>query len=142
MVAWAIGMLPSTLMSLGEASGSQTPAEPGLAIVLMLAAAMGLVAGPLLAAFQWLRLRTVIAQRTLLWLAANAAAWALGMPLIFLGAQANELGAGPVLTGVAVAASIFVAGAVVGAVHGAVLVWLVRNHTSHGRPSVATQLRG
>jgi hypothetical protein len=129
-------------MSLGETSGPQTPAEPGLAIVLVLAAATGLVAGPLLAAFQWLRLRTVIAQRTLLWLAANAAAWALGMPLIFLGAQANELGAGPVLTGVAVAASIFVAGAVVGAVHGAVLVWLVRNHTSHGRPLVASQLRG
>lgn len=126
VVAWAIGMLPSTLISLAESPSVPAAAEPALPVVLLLAAAMGLVAGPLLAVFQWLRLRTVVAKGSAWWLAANAAAWAVGMPVIFVGAQADALGMNMALTGLVVAISLFAAGAVVGAVHGRVLLWLLR----------------
>jgi hypothetical protein len=126
MLAWAVGMLPSTLMNLRPAaSATQAGAEPPLVVVLLLAAALGAVAGPLLAVFQWRRLRTIVPRGALAWLPANAAAWALGMPIIFLGVQADELQAGLVLTGAAVALSLLAAGAVVGAVHGRVLLWVL-----------------
>lgn len=130
VVAWAIGMLPSTLMSLAQSPDAQAAAEPALPLVLLLAAALGLVAGPLLAVFQWRRLRTVVAKGSAWWLAANAAAWALGMPIIFIGVQADALGANAIVTGLAVAASLFVAGAVVGAVHGRVLMWLLHRRAT------------
>jgi hypothetical protein len=125
--AWALGMLPSTLMSLRPPPAPTAPAaEPSLAIVLLLAAALGAVAGPLLAIFQWRRLRTVVPAGAASWLPANAAAWTLGMPLIFVGAQADELRLqSPLLTAAAVALSLLAAGAVVGAVHGAVMVRLL-----------------
>lgn len=57
------------------------------------------------------------------WLAANAAAWALGMPLVFLGADlASRGGPIPVVAGI-LAATLLATGSVVGAVHGLWLVW-------------------
>ena len=47
-VAWTLGMLPSTLLSLGQQPGAATPAEPSAAVVYALAVAMGLVLGPVL----------------------------------------------------------------------------------------------
>ena len=75
-------------MQLGETS---THVEPPLALVLLLAADLGSVAGPLLPAFQWLSLRKVLPCNAWRWLPANALAWALGMPVIFPGAHSNEL---------------------------------------------------
>jgi hypothetical protein len=126
LVAWALGMVPSTMASLASQGGEAGSFEPSLALILLLASALGAVAGPLLAAIQWLSLRKALAGKAWLWLPANAAAWALGMPIIFLGAQANEFTSSPIATAAAVALAILVAGAVVGAVHGRVLLGLVR----------------
>jgi hypothetical protein len=125
-VAWAIGMLPSTVISLMPQSDTGANLEPPLALVLLLAAGLGAVAGPLLAVFQWLSLRKVLPGNAWLWLPANALAWALGMPVIFLGAQSNELTSSATVVAVSVALAILVAGAVVGAVHGRVLMGLVQ----------------
>lgn len=126
MVAWAVGMVPSTVMRLTATAPSVPPEEPGLLVVLALAAGLGLAAGPILAAFQWLCLRAIIRQRALVWLPANAAAWAVGMPVVFLGARVHDFVSSVTLVVVAVVASLLAAGAVVGAVHGRVLLWLMR----------------
>lgn len=128
MIAWAIGMIPSTVVSLLQSPDAAQAAEPPLALVLLLAAALGAIAGPLLAVFQWLSLRKALPSRSGYWLPANAAAWALGMPVIFLGAQANEFTASPALIAGAVALALIVAGAIVGAVHGRILLWLIQAH--------------
>lgn len=126
MVAWAVGMVPSTVASLLQQGATTTsvPSEPPLLLVLLLAAGLGAVAGPTLAAFQWLRLSRAVPGRAWLWLPANAAAWALGMPVIFLGAQADQFTSSAAGIAGLVAVAIFVAGALVGAVHGAVLLSL------------------
>ncbi|MBZ0113287.1 MAG: hypothetical protein K8J08_12565 [Thermoanaerobaculia bacterium] len=132
MVAWAVGMIPSTVIGLMQQGGitQEAPPEPSLLLILILAAGLGAVAGPMLAAFQWLSLRKVLPGRAWLWLPANAAAWALAMPVIFLGAQANEVtSSAPVIAGL-VAMAILIAGALVGAVHGRVLLGLAQESSS------------
>ena len=126
MVAWAVGMVPSTVGNVLQHGATTTQAsfEPPLVLILLLAAGLGAVAGPLLAAFQWLSLRRVVPGKAWQWLPANAAAWALGMPAIFLGAQANELTSSAAAIACLVALAIFIAGALVGAVHGRVLLGL------------------
>jgi len=124
-VAWAVGMAPSTIMSLGESRTSGPPLEISEPFRLLLAAGLGLVAGPLLAFFQWRCLRLCLAQRAVWWLPANAAAWAVGMPTIFVGAHMSAYTSDPILISLGVGVSLLAAGAVVGAVHGGVLVWLL-----------------
>jgi hypothetical protein len=128
MVAWTVGMIPSTVAGLKQHGGSgvAAPSEPPLILVLLLAACLGAVAGPVLAAFQWLSLRRIMPGKAWLWLPANAAAWAFGMPVIFLGAQASEVMSSTAAVAASVALAIFIAGAVVGAVHGGVLLALSR----------------
>jgi hypothetical protein len=126
MVAWAIGMVPSTVINLLQSPNAAPSEAPPLALLLLLAAALGAIAGPLLAAFQWLSLRKALSSRSGYWLPANAAAWLLGMPVIFLGAQANEFTSSPALIAGAIALALLAAGAIVGAVHGRVLLWLVQ----------------
>jgi len=130
MVAWAVGMLPSTVMSVVGSPASAPPPEPPLWLVLLFAAGLGAVAGPVLAAFQWRSLRRSLPSGAWVWLPANAAAWSLGMPLIFLGAQANELTPSPALMALIVALALLCAGAAVGAVHGWFLLRLVRRTTA------------
>lgn len=124
-LAWLLGMVPSTVMAL---LASETPgpagAEPGAAAQYALAGALGLLVGPVLGLAQWRVLRGVV-ERPARWLWANALAWAVGMPLIFFGMD-HVPWAGPPL--VAVAAIYLVcglSGAVVGAIHGRVLVRLL-----------------
>jgi hypothetical protein len=131
-VAWLLGMIPSTVMSLvsdparppaaaGEAAGAS---EPGALVVYLAAAGMGLVLGPILAAAQYVVLRRHVAAAGW-WIPASAAAWMLALPLTFLGPSLmfdvglNALGVAILL------AAVVAAGAVVGAVHGLVLVRLV-----------------
>ncbi|HSF41405.1 MAG TPA: hypothetical protein VLT87_16520 [Thermoanaerobaculia bacterium] len=122
LVAWILGMLPSTLMAAGAETSGQTPPEPGAATVYGLAALLGAMAGLILALFQWWVLRRHLSGAGG-WLAANAAAWALGMPLVFLGADlASRGGPIPVVAGI-LAATLLATGSVVGAIHG---LWLVR----------------
>ncbi|MCX6030709.1 MAG: hypothetical protein NT169_15610 [Chloroflexi bacterium] len=123
MVAWGLGMLPSTLMS-ADASGGQAAAEMSEALTYVMAAGMGLVAGVILALAQWLALRSLGSQvrRPGLWLPANALAWLCGMPLVFLGMGAIPTGASVLQALPIVVAATAAAGAVVGAIHGLVLV--------------------
>lgn len=50
MAAWAIGMLPSTIAGLLGSPGAASAPEPPLWLTLLLAAGLGAVAGPVLAA--------------------------------------------------------------------------------------------
>jgi len=122
--AWLLGMLPNTVMSLiGDGGGAPTDFE-GVWLFVM-AAGMGLVLGAVLAAWQWRVLRRHVAGAGW-WIRANALAWAVAMPLIFVaaGLPLPDDGILPLLT---VAMGIIAgAGALVGAIHGAVLVRLTR----------------
>jgi len=124
LVAYVLGYLPSTIMSLTAENGSGAPAaEPAQWIVLLLAAGMGAVGGAVLSFAQWLVLRKKV-DRARIWIPANMLAWAFGMPLIFWGIdQAFKLTA--VWQAVLLmAVTLFVAGAVVGGIHGLFLVRL------------------
>jgi hypothetical protein len=116
-------MLPSAIMSLNPqpaaAQAGPSPFEGPL--VYPLAKGMGAVLGIVLGLPQWAVLRRW-APRGWRWIAANSAAWALGMPVIFLvvGGVPPSL---PVAATIAIVlATLALAGGVVGAVHGAVLV--------------------
>lgn len=124
-VAWTLGMLPSTLLSTVSATQSSAPTEPSNSVVYGLAALMGLVAGAVLGTPQWLVLRRHV-PRAALWIAANALAWAPGMVMAFVAANllfATGIGISAVVLAIAALAAI---GTVVGAIHGLVLIWLVR----------------
>jgi hypothetical protein len=129
LVAYVLGFLPSTLMSLGEQTGAGAAAapmaEPPQWIVLLLAAGLGLAGGAVLSFAQWRVLRKA-AGRAGGWIPANMLAWMAGMPLIFWGIDAAQKGQ-PVGQAVLLMAGVlFATGALVGAVHGLFLVWLAR----------------
>jgi hypothetical protein len=121
-IAWMLGMLPSTIMgiaSLNEpiAPAPVQPSEPPAWLQLVLAAAMGMVLGPILGFAQSRVLRRALKVRCH-WLFANALAWAVGMPLIFLGMNFVPWQSGSLAIFAAVFAVCLIAGAAVGAVHG------------------------
>jgi hypothetical protein len=123
MVSWAVGMVPSTVMSaLSRESGAAAP-EISESVRLLLAVCLGVVAGPLLAFFQWRCLRRHVL-RAWLWLPANGVAWAIGMPIIFFAAHLAASQTNTLAVAGTIGVSFLLAGAVVGAVHGGVLVWL------------------
>ncbi len=124
LAAYALGYLPSTLMSLGEQSARGAAlAEPPQWVVLLLAAGMGAAAGALLSFAQWRVLRRSVPGAGV-WMPANMLAWALGMPLIFWGMDIFFTFE-PLARGVPfLAALLLLMGAVVGAVHGWFLVRL------------------
>ena len=123
-VAWTLGMLPSTLVDFGTHAGAAPPAAMSDTLMYALAAAMGAVLGPILGVPQWLALRRHV-RHAAWWIPANAAAWALGMPVVFIGASSAPTGGLPGLaaTGGLTAAA---AGAMVGAIHGLALIWLAQ----------------
>lgn len=124
-VAWTLGMLPSTLLSAGSDPGNSTPSEPSSAVVYSLAALMGLVAGTILGTPQWLVLRRYV-PRAALWVPANALAWMPGMVIAFVAADflfSDGIRMDTVVLAIVALAAI---GAVVGAIHGLVLVRLLR----------------
>jgi len=123
VIAWACGSLPMTVASLGAGGEQAAASEPQGWVMALLAAGMGAVAGLVLAYAQWRALRPH-ARGAGLWLPANALAWALGMPLIFVAVDlAQKAGSLAGFVGV-MAAAIALAGALVGAVHGVALVRL------------------
>lgn len=124
LIAYVLGYLPSTLMNMGEATSQSAPMEePAQWIVLLLAAGMGAVGGAVLSFAQWLELRRAVGNAGI-WIPANMLAWALGMPVIFWGVDMAFKIAEIWQSVLVMAGSLFVAGAVVGAVHGAFLVRL------------------
>jgi purine-cytosine permease-like protein len=85
-----------------------------------------LLEGTAVGLVQWWVLRRHL-RRAAWWIPANAVAWAPGMVVIFIGVGLVAEGA---LTATAVLIILFslaLAGAVVGAVHGLVLLWLLNN---------------
>jgi hypothetical protein len=70
---------------------------------------------------------------TSLWVWANAAAWAVGMPVVFLGAGASPAGSSALSVASTVIITIAAAGASVSAIHGAALLWLLRRTTAQFR---------
>src|SRR4030065_2872493 len=82
-VAYGLGYLPSTLISLGDqTTQAQAPvAEPAQWIVLLLAAGLGGVGGAVLSFAQWLTMRKKVPLASL-WIPDNLLAWMAGMPLI------------------------------------------------------------
>lgn len=126
-LAWTLGMVPSTVMALGSApdAGGAPPAEPGAVVRYALAVALGAVTGPVLGVAQWVVLRRHAAGAAR-WLAANAAAWAVGMPLIFLGMDLVPWAGGAIAIAVSLYAVCGLVGVVVGAIHGLVLVRILR----------------
>ena len=126
LVAYVLGYLPSTLMSMGEATSQSAPMEePAQWIVLLLASGMGAVGGVVLSFAQWLELKKQV-DGAGIWIPANMLAWAAGMPVIFWGVDKAFNVASIWQSVLVMAMSLLVAGAVVGAIHGAFLVKLVK----------------
>jgi hypothetical protein len=121
-VAWVVGMTLGTLVSdLIGAEASQA--------ALLFAGALGFLVGALLGLFQWLVLRRYL-QDAGWWVLANAVAWMAGMAVIFaaLGIVDETT---PVATTAAVwAVSGLLAGVFVAAIHGLVLIGLLRHNRS------------
>jgi NhaP-type Na+/H+ or K+/H+ antiporter len=127
--------LPSTLIGISqEVTPGVQPTERSQAVTLLLAAAMGALAGPILGAGQWWALRRHV-EHAWWWIPAQSAAWAMGMPLIFVMADRIAPGAFTITDALLAAAMLFLTGAVVGAVHGLVLTRLVR----HPLPTASVQ---
>lgn len=125
-LAWLLGMVPSTVMALGsDASPGPAPEEPGALVQYGLAMVLGLVAGPILGLAQWTVLRGLVSGAGR-WLWANALAWAVGMPVIFVGMELVPWTGPFVLMALALYLVCGVTGVIVGAIHGRVLVRLLR----------------
>lgn len=124
-IAWLLGMIPSTLMALSTPPVPATEvAEPGLLVQYGLAAVLGAALGLILVTAQWAVLRRHSRKATR-WLWANAAAWGLGMPLVFVGMDFVPWSGSPSAIIPAILAACTVVGLVVGAIHGLVLVGLL-----------------
>ena len=123
LVAYVLGYLPSTVMSLGEQAAESPAVEPPQWIVLLLAAGLGAVGGAVLSFAQWLAMRKKL-ERAGWWIPANMLAWLVGMPIVFWGIDAAQKGQ-PLFQSVLLLASVlFLTGTVVGAIHGAFLIRL------------------
>jgi hypothetical protein len=142
-IAWLLGMVPSTVISLHELGAPAEPAAgaapPELAPWLQysLAAGMGLVLGPVLAIAQ-VRVLKRHTPRPYGWLWANAIAWAVGMPIIFAGMDWVPWNAGRVSIALAILLVCGASGAAVGAIHGRYLqraVTVPRTPTNAGHKS-------
>ena len=123
-VAWTLGMIPSTLLFTAPDSGAAAPGQMSDLMIYTLAAGMGIALGAILGGSQWLALRRHVPKAGW-WVPGNALAWMLGMVVVFLGT--SFIPAEGITVPVALILLMFVvaAGAVVGAVHGLVLIWLL-----------------
>jgi hypothetical protein len=127
LVAWFFGALP--FMAINLFMNVDTPgassAEPPAWIIYLLAAGVGVVAGAVLAFFQWRALRRHFFGAGW-WIPANSLAWAVGMPVIFIAMDYVFSGLSPVVMVLAFLAALALTGAVVGAIHGVFLIWIAR----------------
>jgi uncharacterized membrane protein (Fun14 family) len=124
-IAWALGMIPSTIMGLMSPQHASSPPDLPDSAQYLLATAMGLVLGAILGIPQWHVLRRYV-PRAGFWVAANALAWLIGMPLIFFGMGTLTENADIVRVILTVFATCLATGVVVGAIHGWALVRLLR----------------
>jgi hypothetical protein len=124
-VAWTLGMVPSTILSSGADTATSAPVQISNLNIYTLAAGLGLIAGALLGIPQWQVLRRYLLKASW-WVLANALAWMLGMVMIFI--SINVLPAEGLSWQGVLLLLMFIAGAgaLVGAVHGLFLIWLLR----------------
>jgi NhaP-type Na+/H+ or K+/H+ antiporter len=115
-------MIPSTFLFTGPDTGAAAPSQMNDLMIYALAAGMGVVLGTILGLPQWLALRHHVPK---------AGWWVLGMVVVFLGT--SFLPAEGITLAVALVLLLFVvaAGALVGAVHGLVLIWLLHHSPLH-----------
>lgn len=131
LVAWFLGSLPATMIDMSGNAADASAQEPETWLMLTMAAAMGLVLGVVLALPQWSVLRREVG-KAWVWLPANSAAWALGMPIIFAAVDL-AYGAGAIWGAVLVMAlALALTGTAVGAMHGLALVWLAARAGKNG----------
>lgn len=123
LLAYVLGYLPSTFMNLDEQTSQAPASEPAQWIILLLAGGLGMVAGAVLSFAQWLALRKRV-ERAGWWIPANMLAWLAGMPIIFWGIDAAQKGQPFLQAALLVCSVLLLTGAVVGAIHGAFLVWM------------------
>jgi hypothetical protein len=127
LIAYVMGYLPSTLMSLGEqAAQSQADTSgPAQWVVLLLAGGLGLVGGAVLSFAQWLTMRHRLCKASR-WIPANMLAWLVGMPLIFWSIDAAQAFGQLISIVVFMAGMLLITGLVVGAIHGYFLVQIAK----------------
>lgn len=125
-IAWTLGMIPSTLtvFNADAATTTEIALMSDLAMSGM-AALMGLMLGTILGFPQSWILHDFV-EHASRWIPANALAWMPGMVIIFLGAGAVPTDPVGPETILAILLILAAAGAVVGAIHGAVLLWLAQ----------------
>lgn len=124
LIAYVLGYLPSTIMSMGESTASSVPVdEPAQWIILLFAAGMGAVGGVVLSFAQWLVMRGKV-QRAGLWIPANMLAWTLGMPAIFWGIDMAFKMSAVWHSVLLMVVTLFLTGGIVGGIHGLFLVRL------------------
>lgn len=139
LVAWTLGMLPSTILALvAVGSAEVAAAEPPLLLQFGLATVLGLVAGPILGGAQAWVLRDHV-PRAWRWLPANAAAWAVGMPLVFLVAGGVPPTWHPAVIVTVAVLTLGLVGATVGAIHGAMLVRMLADQRPDPTVTVPTR---
>jgi hypothetical protein len=129
--AWTLGMLPSTFMH-AHAQVALTTAPPTALQNLIMSVVTGAAGGVVLSFAQWRVLRRA-AGGAGWWIPANVAAWVIAMPWIFwlVGSTiAHHRDRGSIA---AFLAGLAAAGAIVGAVHGIVLVLLIRPRETQTR---------
>ncbi|MGZ8502780.1 MAG: hypothetical protein ACXWW6_08005 [Candidatus Limnocylindrales bacterium] len=126
LIAWLAVSLPFALMRSEPETQAAAGAEPPLILQLALMAVAGLAAGPILGGTQALALRRVT-DRPWSWVWANARAWAVGLPVVQLAAGGMPAGTAPVVVVTVAAGALFVAGCVVGAIHGPTMLRLTES---------------
>ncbi len=126
MIAWLIGIKASAVMVLVTSLDTTLTAEMKTATLLKDVFLLGAWVGGVLGIAQWFVLKHRIRQ-ALWWVLANALAWAVGLGVAFMGAGMMRTGDFSNLkTALAGAATGLSMGAVVGAITGIALVWLLK----------------
>jgi hypothetical protein len=126
IAAWVIGMMMGT-------AGGDLFDSGEYAVALVIGVALGPVVGALLGLFQWIALRRHV-QHAGWWVPANAAAWTAGMALIFVATSIVQEDTPVAVVAATWAVSGTLAGVVVAAIHGLVLVRLLRTHLPASSP--------
>jgi hypothetical protein len=87
VAGWLIGMTPSLFIN----NAAPADAEPGLGVIVIVAATAGAVAGLCFGVVQWFVLRRY-ARHASRWIWIHVPAWALALSAIFLGASLPDAG--------------------------------------------------
>ncbi len=108
MLAWAIGMAPSTFL-VSSAPGAAQSLPPSTGVMLVVGVAGGAVGGLLIGGAQWLVLRRHVSAAHR-WVVASMLGWAVALPLDLLGASLPDASTPALLIVVSAAAFGLLAG--------------------------------